>query len=155
MVDTQLTRHHTLNLAKHARCYEGGVEQSKVSRSTRSNRDLKSRTVLDAARDGDVNEAKNRCHSLKSRRARPPGGSNVRRRLREAAAVNYCGAVEALAGCLGRGMLSRDGMWWAGCDGAHLGGVSRNVVVMHEGRTPISRRPSWMNEEASSCRRRW
>ena len=70
----------------------------------------------------------------------------MRRRLREAAPVNYCGAVEALAGCLGRGMLSRDGMWWAGCDGAHLGGVSRNVVVMHEGRTAISRRPSWMRK---------
>ena len=66
----------------------------------------------------------------------------MRRRLCGAAPVIYCGAVEALVCCLSRGMLSRDGMWWAGCDGAHLGGVSRNVVVMHEGRTAISRRPS-------------
>ena len=62
----------------------------------------------------------------------------MRRRLCEAAPVIYYGAVEALASCLSRGMLSRDGMWWAGCDGAHLGGVSRNVVVMHEGRTSVT-----------------
>ena len=37
----------------------------------------------------------------------------MRRRLCEAAPVIYYGAVEALAGCLGRGMLYRDGMWWA------------------------------------------
>ena len=70
----------------------------------------------------------------------------MRRRLCEAAPVIYYGAVEALAGCLSRGMLSRDGMWWAECDGAHLGGVSRNVVVMHEGRTAISWRPSWVRK---------
>ena len=70
----------------------------------------------------------------------------MRRRLCEAAPVIYYGAVEALASCLSRGMLSRDGMWWAGCDGAHLGGVSRDLVVMQEGRTAISRRPSVMRK---------
>ena len=70
----------------------------------------------------------------------------MRRRLREAAPVNYCGAVEALAGCLGRGMLSRDGMWWAGCDGAHLVGLPQDLVVMQEGRTAISRRSSLMRK---------
>ena len=38
-------------------------------------------------------------------------------------------------------MLSRDAMGWAGCDAAHLGGVSRKVVVMQEVTSAISRRP--------------
>ena len=66
----------------------------------------------------------------------------MRRRLCGAAPVIYCGAVEALVCCLSRGMLSRDGMWWAGCNGAHLRGLSRDFVVMQEGRTAISRRLS-------------
>ena len=125
---------------------EGGVEQANVSRSIRSYCDKRSRTVLDVTRDVDIDEAKSRCHSLKARRARPPGGSNVRRRLCGAAPVIYCGAVEALVGYLSRGMLSGDGIWWVGCDRAHLGGVSRDLVVMQEGRTAISRRPSVMRK---------
>ena len=49
--------------------------------------------------------------------------------------------MDALMGCLRRGMLSRDAMGWARCDGAHPRGVSRKVVVMQEGTSPISRRP--------------
>ena len=52
--------------------------------------------------------------------------------------------MDALMGCLRRGMLSRDAMGWARCDGAHPRGVSRKVVVMQEGHNTISWRPSEM-----------
>ena len=54
--------------------------------------------------------------------------------------------MDALMGCLRRGMLSRDAMGWARCDGAHPRGVSRKVVVMQEGTSPISRRPPEMRK---------
>ena len=54
--------------------------------------------------------------------------------------------MDALMGCLRRGMLSRDAMGWAGCDGAHPRGVSRKVVGMHEGSSAISRRPPEMRK---------
>ena len=68
----------------------------------------------------------------------------MRRRLRRAATIAYGAPVDELVGCLRRRMLSRDDLGWAGCDGAHLGGIYRKLVVMQEGRTAISRRPSWM-----------
>ena len=49
-------------------------------------------------------------------------------------------------GCLRGGMLSRDGMRWAGWDAAHLGGVSRKIVVMQEGSSTISWRPFCMRK---------
>ena len=54
--------------------------------------------------------------------------------------------MDALVGCLRRGMLSRDAMGWARCDGAHPRGVSRKVVVMQEGTSRISRRPPEMRK---------
>ena len=134
---------------------EGGGEQADVLRSTRSYCDKKSRTVLDATRDVDIDEAKSRCHSLKARRARPPGGSNERRRLCRAAPVIYCGAVEALVGCLSRGMLpSRDETCWAGMQWSAPGRhVSR--FCSYAGRPYYNLAEAIFDEEASSCRRRW
>ena len=54
--------------------------------------------------------------------------------------------MDELVGCLRRRMLYRDDIRWAGCDGAHLGGIYRKIVVMQEGHTAISRRPSWMRK---------
>ena len=41
----------------------------------------------------------------------------------------YCGAGEELVGCLRWGMLSRDAMGWAGCDAAHLAGITRKSLL--------------------------
>ena len=73
-------------------------------------------------------------------------GSHVRRRWAGLLTIAYRGPVDALVGCLRRGMLSRDAMGWAGCDGAHPRGVSRKVVVMQEGTSAISRRPPEMRK---------
>ena len=58
----------------------------------------------------------------------------------------YCGAEEELGGSLRVGMLSRDAMGWAGCDAAHLAGVSRKIAFMQEGTSAISQRPFCMRK---------
>ena len=70
----------------------------------------------------------------------------MRRRWAGLLTIAYRGPMDALMGCLRRGMLSRDAMGWAGCDGAHPRGVSRKVVVMQEGTSAISRRPPEMRK---------
>ena len=70
----------------------------------------------------------------------------MRRRWAGLLTIAYRGPVDALVGCLRRGMLSRDAMGWAGYDGAHPRGVSRKVVVMQEGTSAISRRPPEMRK---------
>ena len=52
--------------------------------------------------------------------------------------------MDALVGCLRRGMQSRDAMGWDGCNGRTPRGESRKVVVMQEGSSTISWRPSEM-----------
>ena len=54
--------------------------------------------------------------------------------------------MDALVGCLRRGMQSRDAMGWAGCNGRTPRGESRKVVVMHEGSSAIPQRPPEMRK---------
>ena len=68
----------------------------------------------------------------------------MRRRWAGLLTIAYGGPVDALVGCLRRGMQSRDAMGWVGCNGRTPRGESRKVVVMQEGHNTISWRPSEM-----------
>ena len=66
--------------------------------------------------------------------------------LRGLLTIAYGGPVDALVGCLRRGMQSRGAMGWDGCNGRTPRGEYRKVVVMHEGSSAISRRPPEMRK---------